>query len=62
MSGSKGVELIEALPKARLLEIEPAGHNVHLERPEQVLEALHAHLTAPDAGSGLQPTVLEVPA
>lgn len=52
-------ELIGQLPAARLVEIDGAGHNVHLERPEVVLEALHAHLAAPDADYGRQPTTLE---
>ena len=47
------LELCKELPNARLLEIEGAGHNVHLEEPGQVLEALHAHLAAPNARDNL---------
>lgn len=33
-------ELVSELPQASGVEIADAGHNVHLERPEEVLEAL----------------------
>lgn len=35
-------QLLAGLPKARLLAIESAGHNVHLERPQEVLDAILA--------------------
>jgi pimeloyl-ACP methyl ester carboxylesterase len=37
-------ELVDALPDGRGVSIGGAGHNVHLERPEQVLDALETFL------------------
>ena len=34
----------DALPRGRLIEIAGAGHNVHLENPGDVAEAIRAHL------------------
>jgi pimeloyl-ACP methyl ester carboxylesterase len=36
--------LVAELPSARSIEIAGAGHNVHLERPDAVLEAIHGFL------------------
>jgi pimeloyl-ACP methyl ester carboxylesterase len=36
--------LCSELPRSKLLEIPKAGHNVHVERPAEVLAALTAHL------------------
>jgi pimeloyl-ACP methyl ester carboxylesterase len=42
-----GAESVVAkLPSARLIEISGAGHNVHLERPSEVIVAVADHLTA----------------
>jgi len=38
--------LVEKLPSGRLLEISGAGHNVHLERPTEVIVAVTEHLAA----------------
>jgi len=54
------LELTEQLPNARLLEIERAAHNVHLEQSAQILEALQAHLAAPYARRDPQHTPPEV--
>ena len=39
-------ELVAELPRASLLEVPEAGHNVHLERPEPVARAIALHLEA----------------
>jgi len=43
---------VEELPSGRLLEISGAGHNVHLERPTEVIVAITEHLSAhlPEVG------------
>ena len=38
-------QLVDRLPSARLLEVPGAGHNVHLEAPDRVGEAIREHLT-----------------
>jgi pimeloyl-ACP methyl ester carboxylesterase len=38
--------LVAKLPSARLVEISGAGHNVHLERPTEVIVAITEHLSA----------------
>ena len=38
--------VVEKLPSARLIEISGAGHNVHLERPVEVIVAITEHLSA----------------
>jgi pimeloyl-ACP methyl ester carboxylesterase len=40
------VSVVEKLPAGRLLEISGAGHNVHLERPTEVIVAITEHLSA----------------
>jgi pimeloyl-ACP methyl ester carboxylesterase len=40
LSAEGAAELAEEIPEARVVEIAEAGHNVHLERPEEVLRAL----------------------
>ena len=52
-------ELVEQLPHARLAEIPGGSHNVHLEEPDAVLEALRVHLEAPAELPGPHPTTLE---
>jgi pimeloyl-ACP methyl ester carboxylesterase len=43
----EGAESVVAkLPSARLIEISGAGHNVHLERPTEVIVAIAEHLAA----------------
>lgn len=43
----EGAESVVAkLPSARLIEISGAGHNVHLERPTEVIVAVTEHLSA----------------
>ena len=43
----EGAESVVAkLPTARLIEISGAGHNVHLERPTEVIVAVAEHLAA----------------
>jgi pimeloyl-ACP methyl ester carboxylesterase len=43
----EGAESVVAkLPSARLIEISGAGHNVHLERPIEVIVAITEHLSA----------------
>lgn len=54
-------KLVEQLPDAQLLEIDHASHNVQLEQPAAVLEALRAHLEAPTADPGPLPTTPEAP-
>ena len=44
LSAEGAVQLCEELPRARLLEVAGAGHNVHVERPDEVLAALEDHL------------------
>lgn len=39
-------ELVSRLPRAKTLEIAGAGHNVHLERPAEVLESIGRFLDA----------------
>jgi len=50
---AQGAEaLVAELPGARLVEIEGAGHNVHLERPTEVLSAVERFLAnADDVGA-----------
>ncbi len=38
--------VVAKLPSARLIEISGAGHNVHLERPTEVIVAITEHLSA----------------
>lgn len=38
--------LVERMPAARLIEISGGGHNVHLERPSEVIVAVTEHLSA----------------
>jgi len=38
-------ELVNEIPDARLVEVPEAGHNVHIERPSEVLEEAKAFLT-----------------
>ena len=46
---AQGAEaLVAELPGARLVEIEGAGHNVHLERPTEVLTAMERFLANAD--------------
>jgi pimeloyl-ACP methyl ester carboxylesterase len=40
------VSVVDKLPAGRLLEISGAGHNVHLERPTEVIVAITEHLSA----------------
>jgi len=49
-------KLADQLPDARLVEIDDASHNVHLEQPGEVLEALRMHLETPtpDGNTPLQ--------
>ena len=43
----EGAESVVAkIPSARLIEISGAGHNVHLERPIEVIVAISEHLSA----------------
>jgi pimeloyl-ACP methyl ester carboxylesterase len=41
-------ELVAALPEGRWIEIPGAGHNVHLERPDAVQDALGRFIAALD--------------
>ena len=50
----EGAESVVAkLPSARLIEISGAGHNVHLERPTEVIVAITEHLSAHARATGL---------
>jgi pimeloyl-ACP methyl ester carboxylesterase len=44
LSREGALELVREIPRARLVEIPGAGHNVHLERPARFLEAVLAFL------------------
>jgi pimeloyl-ACP methyl ester carboxylesterase len=44
LSAEGAAELVAQIPGARLCEISDAGHNVHLERPGEVLRALEEFL------------------
>jgi pimeloyl-ACP methyl ester carboxylesterase len=44
LSAEGAAGLVGELPSARCIEIAGAGHNVHLERPEAVLEAVQGFL------------------
>jgi pimeloyl-ACP methyl ester carboxylesterase len=50
--------LCSELPRAKLLEISGAGHNVHVEKPVEVLAALREHLRGDEHGA--QPVSKEV--
>jgi len=52
-------ELVEQLPHAQLAEIPGGSHNVHLEEPAAVLEAIRIHLDEPADQPGPLPTPLE---
>jgi pimeloyl-ACP methyl ester carboxylesterase len=43
--------MLDGCPRARLVELEDAGHDVHLERPAEWRAALTAFLDALDAGA-----------
>jgi pimeloyl-ACP methyl ester carboxylesterase len=42
VSRTEGQRMVDALPDAGLIEIPHAGHNVHLDRPREWLEALRS--------------------
>jgi pimeloyl-ACP methyl ester carboxylesterase len=57
LSAEGAAELASEIPGARLIEIAGAGHNVHLERPTEVLDAMRGFLAnhegaAPDILAG----------
>jgi pimeloyl-ACP methyl ester carboxylesterase len=45
-------EMIHRLPRARLVEIAGAGHDVHLDRPDEWREALVGFLDSVDGQGG----------
>ena len=46
LTGEGAESVVAKLPSARLIEISGAGHNVHLERPIEVIVAITEHLCA----------------
>ena len=47
LPGEGARELCREIPHARLVEIPGAGHNVHIEKPDDVAAALRDHLDTP---------------
>jgi pimeloyl-ACP methyl ester carboxylesterase len=58
LSREGALALCSELPRAKLLEISGAGHNVHVEKPVEVLAALREHLRGDEHGA--QPVSKEV--
>jgi pimeloyl-ACP methyl ester carboxylesterase len=46
LTAEGAASVVEQLPSGRLIEISGAGHNVHLERPTEVIVAITEHLSA----------------
>ncbi len=50
------LEIVSAIPDARLLEIPSAGHHVHIDQPERVLEAMLDFLSRLGCAGGPLPS------
>ena len=56
LSAEGAAALCAELPRAKLVEIAAAGHNVHIEQPEAVLAALLQHLRGDEHSEDGEPS------